>query len=259
MIAPMMKSPRTFFGCVVVRAFVALGVILHAGCAPSRKGQDVPRLSSPAVTVPDLKGMTPEAAAATLAEGSLVLGKTFYTADSRWADISKPGLVVGQSETPRARVPRKTVVNIVVYLPTPREYGEVPDVQGMKYDEAVAALEKAGFLVGEITSRHVKDQRLYDIVYRQSPEPRTLARRWSKVNLGLYGPVEERFARVPRLTGLNAAEVPAVLAKHGLKQGTVTYEPAPSASLVGSVRAQSPGVGVKVKPGTKVDITVYSK
>ena len=96
-------------------------------------------------------------------------------------------------------------------------------------------------------------------MYRQSPEPGEPAKRWSKVNLGLYGPAEEGFVHVPRLTGLEAADVPAVLIRLGLQQGTVTYEPAPTASLVGTVRAQSPPIGTKAKSGTKVDITVYGK
>ena len=245
-------------GRLLPLASLALGVLLVGGCIPKVK-TDLPKLPNPAATVPELTAMTPEEAVVALERNSLVLGQVGTTADARWADIVKPGLIVAQSETPGARVPRHTIINVAVYKPTVREYGEVPDVQGMKYDEAVAALEKAGFVPGEISWRHVKDQRLHDIVYRQSPEPGKSAKRWSKVNLGLYGRTEGNFVRVPRLTGLKVTEVPTVLAKYGLSQGDVTYKTAPSASLIGTVRGQSPGIGVKVKPGTKVDITVYSR
>jgi len=114
-------------------------------------------------------------------------------------------------------------------------------------------------VVGEITQRKVADQRLYDIVYAQSPVPETRAKRWSKVSVSVYGPTEESFVRVPRLTGLKAADASAVLAKSGLEQGEVSTEPAPGASLVGSVRGQSPAIGAKVKPGTKVDLIVYAE
>jgi len=203
--------------------------------------------------------MTSEEAAVELKANLLVLGQCFCTADSRWADVTKPGLIVGQSKTSGARLPSGTLIDVHVYSPTLREVTPVPDVLGMTYDEAVAALREAGFLPGEVTRRHVQDRRLYDVVYRQSPEPDEPAKRWSKVNLGLYGAAEEGFVHMPRLTGLHAADVPAVLIKLGLQQGTVTYEPAPSASLVGTVRAQSPPIGTKVKPGTKVDITVYGR
>jgi beta-lactam-binding protein with PASTA domain len=232
--------------------------LLAGACVPKAK-QDLPRLPNPEATVPDLTTMTPEQAAEALARNSLVLGKVFSTADSVWADLVKPGVIVSQSETAGARLPRGTAIDVAVYKPTVAEFGEVPDVQGMAYDEAVAALEKAGFLPGEISWRHVEDARLYDIVYRQSPDPGTRAKRWSKVNLGLYGPTQGEYVHVPRLTGLKASEVPAVLAKCGLAQGEITYVTAPAASLIGTVRAQSPGIGQKVKPGTKVDITVYSQ
>jgi beta-lactam-binding protein with PASTA domain len=120
-------------------------------------------------------------------------------------------------------------------------------------------LKDAGFVPGEISKRHIIDTRRYDEVYRQSPEAGSVARRWTKINLGLYGPAQEGFVRVPRLTGLKAAEVPAVLEKLGLQQGTITFEQAPSMSFVGTVQGQSPAIGTTVKPGTKVDIVVYSE
>jgi beta-lactam-binding protein with PASTA domain len=259
MIYTMMRMSGRASNAMVALVGAALVVVLVSGCLPSPGSQKPRPLPSVAVTVPDVRGKTPEQAAAVLKQANLVLGKTLYTADSRWADVAKPGLVVAQSETPGAQLPRKTAVNIAVYAPTSREYGLVPDVQGMKYAEAVATLKEAGFLAGEVSWRHVEDQRLHNIVYRQSPEPGTTAKRWSKVNLGLYGPVEEGVVRVPKLTGLRAAEVPAVLAKHGLKLGEVTYEQAPVASLVGTVQAQSPAIGAKVKSGATVDIVVYKE
>ncbi len=240
-------------------ASAALAIVLAAGCFQTRGKTKPATLPNVVVTVPDLEGLTPDEAAVALRVNLLVLGRCVYTADSKWAGVTKPGLVVGQSKTPGARLPSGTLIDTYVYSPTPREVTPVPDVLGMTYDEAVAALREAGFLAGEVSRRHVQDRRLYDVVYRQSPDPGEPATRWSKVNLGLYGPAEEGFVHVPRLTGLHAADVPAILIKLGLQQGTVTHEPAPSASLVGTVRAQSPPIGTKVKTGTKVDITVYGR
>jgi beta-lactam-binding protein with PASTA domain len=254
----MREQKRSFLSRFSPFVVAVLALLLVGGCVPKAK-PDLPSLPNPEATVPDLTAMTPEQAAEALVQNSLVLGRVLTTADSAWADLVKPGLIVTQSETRGARLPRHSTVDVVVYKPTIREIGEVPDVLGMPYDEAVAALEKAGFLPGEISRRFVQDQRLHDIVYRQSPEPGTRAKRWSKVNLGLYGPTDGDYVRVPRLTGLKATEVPAVLATCGLVQGEVTYVAAPAASLVGTVRAQSPGIGRKVEPGTKVDITVYSQ
>lgn len=253
----MMKRTMRIPARVLVLVGAALAVV--AGCNLQGKGGSPGLLPDPYVTVPELRGRTADAAALALATNSLILGRTTYTDDASWADLTKPGLVVAQSETPGARLPRNTMINVTVYRPALREYGEVPDVQGMKYGEAVAALEKAGYAVGEITRRKVEDERLYDIVYTQSPVPGTSAKRRSKVDLGLYGPTEESFVRVPRLTGLKASEVAAVLTGHGLEQGEVTYEPAPGASFVGTVRGQSLAIGTKVKPGTKVDLIVYAE
>ena len=250
---------RRCFISVAVLACLALGALLVAGCYPQRTGDEPPRPSSPGATVPDLTGLVPEVAVKVLTERGLVLGQTVSSADSQWAAVSKPGLIVDQSLTPGARMPRRTVVNVVVYRPVASEYSRVPEVLGLRYDEAAAALKKAGLLVGDVSRRHIGDRRLYDVVYRQSPEPGMPVQRWSKVNLGLYGPVDEGLVRVPKLTGLNAAEVPAVLTKVGLQQGTVSTVKAPSKSLVGTVRGQTPAIGAEVKKDTKVNIVVYAE
>jgi beta-lactam-binding protein with PASTA domain len=247
------------FGSFPVVLVCLVLAALFVGACESKYRTTLPKLPNPEATVPDLAGMTPQQASVALARNSLALGDVFGTADSRWADLVQPGVIVTQSETPNARLPRNASVDVTVYRPTIREFGEVPDVQGMLYAEAVAALEKAGFLPGEISWRRVTDERLYNIVYQQSPEPDKRAKRWSKINLGLYGPAEGNDVYVPSLTGLKAKEVPAVLAKYGLALGEVAYVTAPAASFIGTVRAQSPGIGQKVAPGTKVDITVYSQ
>jgi beta-lactam-binding protein with PASTA domain len=254
-----MRSQRRLH-CSLALGLAAVVLALAAGCFMDAKSQTKPAgFPNVAATVPDLEGMTPEEAAAELNTNLLVLGRTIYTANSKWAGQAEPGLVVDQSKTAGARLPSGTAIDIYVYSLIPSEVTLVPDVLGMPYGEAVAALKEAGFLPGEVSRRYIQDRRLYDVVYRQSPEPGESAERWSKVNLGLYGPAEEGFVHVPRLTGRHAADVPAILITLGLEQGTVTKEPAPSASLIGTVRAQSPPIGTKVKTGTKVDITVYVK
>jgi beta-lactam-binding protein with PASTA domain len=254
----MMKTYTGSFVAAALLACLALGATLVVGCYPQEMGKEPPRPTSPAAVVPDLTGMMPEEAAKVLTERGLVFGQITTSADSTWAAVSKPGLIVRQSETPGARVPRRTVVNTIVYRPLASEYSIVPELLALKYDEAAAALKRAGLLVGEVSRRYVGDPRLYDVVYRQSPEPDTLVQRWSKVNLGLYGPVGDPVVRVPKLTGLSAAEVPAVLVKAGLQQGTVTTVKAPSKSLVGIVRGQTPAIGTEVKKDTKVSIVVYA-
>lgn len=240
-----------------VSACVALCVMLAGGCYPQRTTPPPGAPSSPAAVVPDLTGVTSEEAAKMLAQRGLILGQTVNTGDSQWAGVAQPGRIVGQDRTPGARVSRRTVVNIVVYRPVVSEFSTVPDLLGFSYTEAVAKLKGSGLLVGEVSRRFIADQRLHDIVYRQSPEPGTQVARWSKINLGLYGPVEEGLVHVPKLVGLNAAEVPAVLAKVGLQQGHVTTAKAPSRSLVGTVRGQSPLIGTRVRKDTKIDIVVY--
>ncbi|MBN1916952.1 MAG: PASTA domain-containing protein [Verrucomicrobia bacterium] len=238
-------------------ACAALCAMLVGGCRPQKSGPPPGAPSNPATLVPDLTGMTPEEAATVLTKRVLVLGQTMSTAESQWAGLATPGRIVGQDRTAGARVPRRTVVNVVVYRPLGSEYATVPDLLGFSYDEAVSKLKQSGLLVGEISRRFIADQRLHDVVYRQSPEAGMRVQRWSKVSLGLYGPVEEGLVHVPKLVGLSAAEVPAVLAKAGLQQGRVATEKATSRSLVGTVRSQSPLIGSQVKKDTKVDIVVY--
>jgi beta-lactam-binding protein with PASTA domain len=233
--------------------------VLVTGCLPGAHGKKLGPLPEMAFVVPDLTGMTLEQAGQVLAKNGLRLGQAVYVTDSTWDELTEPDRIVAQSETPGARLPGHAVIDVFVYRPTIAEYGEVPSVVGLKYADAVKLLKDAGFLPGEVSKRHIIDTRRYDEVYRQSPEAGATARRWSKINLGLYGPAEEGFVHVPRLTGLDAAQVPTVLGKLGLVEGRITFEHAPTASLVGTVRAQSPAIGAKVRTGTKVDVVVYSE
>jgi eukaryotic-like serine/threonine-protein kinase len=107
------------------------------------------------VTIPDVVGLTPEAATTNLTN----LGFTVERTEGRSADVDA-GEVMAVQPGPNTQAPYKSTVTIQVSVGLPQV--TVPDVVGRSQDEATAALEGAGLQV-EVS------QFFGDRVLRQTP------------------------------------------------------------------------------------------
>lgn len=132
------------------------------------------------VEVPDLRGASQDAAAATLEERGLEVGSV-----ARRHDAQAPaGQVLDQSPTPDTTLTRGDAVDLVVSIGPPPV--EVPPVRGMPTDEAVAALRGLGLEVDVQLRGGIGALLSPGRVYDQSPAPGTSLAHGGSVVLYAY-------------------------------------------------------------------------
>lgn len=126
---------------------------------------------------------------------------------------------------------------------------EIPDVRGRAEGEAREILAAAGLVVGRV-DRRMSGQVPPGAVLSQSPEPGRSVRAGTPVSLV----VEEASLEVPGLVGRPVDEAIEVLAGLDLRVDVVEQEE--RGRPPGTVIAQSPRAGSRMRPGTQVTLTV---
>lgn len=161
----------------------------HAGIAPAEFAE--PPISAPPTTieivpdsveVPDLFGITPEAAATLLDGSSLVL-----TPVEVEDETFEPGTIINQSPPPLTPVPGGA--NVIVEVAVLPNVLSVPDIIGLDVDTARRTVSAEGFTStrifldaeGNFVNRAGRDA----IVLRQDPPPGTEAEAGTTVNIVL--------------------------------------------------------------------------
>jgi predicted flap endonuclease-1-like 5' DNA nuclease len=127
-------------------------------------------------------------------------------------------------------------------------YDPIPDVRDRSLDEARAAIQRAGFTVGEVTTAPGDED---GVVLDQFPSPRSVAEPGAPIDLTVS---ERRDVDVPSVVGLDLDDAAAALSDTDLAVGEVDAETrsAPADTVVG----QSPPAGASVPVGTAIDLTV---
>lgn len=104
------------------------------------------------ILVPDLRSLTVDEAKKTLKEVGLDVGQVTYQDSSQYAD----GSIIDQDPAAKKKVTKGTKINLVVCQKSEDEKAkeaakkEAPDTSGMTLDNAIKALESAGYTVGNI-------------------------------------------------------------------------------------------------------------
>ncbi|MDQ4133590.1 MAG: PASTA domain-containing protein [Actinomycetota bacterium] len=188
------------------------------------------------VAVPDLTGLTQDAARARLEEARLAVGQVTPKHDEEIA----AGVVLDWAPK-GTEAPRGSAVALTVSAgPAPRE---VPDVSGDAYDSAAAALRERGLQSSRV---EVFSDEPVGTVVSTSPRAGATVERGTKVTVN----VSKGQPVVPTLTGLTVPAAEEKLEAVGLVLGGV-YGP-----QGGKVFFQTPGAGTKVKEGTKVGLFI---
>ncbi|MFQ3622771.1 MAG: PASTA domain-containing protein [Acetobacteraceae bacterium] len=133
-------------------------------------------------TVPDLRGLPLEEAAARIEAAGLVSGRV---ARQESRDV-KEGHVIGQDPPPGARVDPGAAVALVVALAPPKTV-LVPDVTGQPRAAADLALRSSGLVPGEVSEKRAGRPGL---VLAQAPRAGTEVPPGSPVSLVVSAPVE---------------------------------------------------------------------
>lgn len=200
------------------------------------------------VRVPDVTGVTIEEAEQRIEDAGLAVGSMEATES---ADAEQ-GTVLSQTPEAGMSVRRGTAVDLVVAggIPDVR----VPDVVGLEQEEAVAALEDAGFDVRttEAPSNAVASGQ----VIQQTPAAGQTVPRGTTVGIVISTGPQVENVRIPNVVGLTRADAEAALEDAGLRIAAVEN---PSADVAeGVVMSQLPAAGDSVAVGTTVGIVVSS-
>ncbi|HTJ75973.1 MAG TPA: PASTA domain-containing protein [Acidimicrobiales bacterium] len=193
----------------------------------------------PPTPVPDLGSMTEAQAVAAIK----IVGHVPGAIDRPYDEDVPAGQVMAwthKGESP----PKGATIDLTVSAgPAPRI---VPNLAGLTYDQAVAALDAKGLKASRAPDQYNDDDSTAGKVVAASPSQGSTAKRGDTVTLS----VSKGRPEVPSLNGLSVDDAKAKLAAVGLTLGG-TYGPGG-----GKVFLATPSAGTKVKPGSSVDIFI---
>jgi serine/threonine-protein kinase len=246
-IAPVEEASDDVPVGVVVRSDPAEGADLDEGGTLTLVVSSGPALRE----LPELTGLTTDAASSLLSERGLVLQLGEQPFDEvvpvgtiiSWTITDQPGLVAGDTV-----LPGTTVLVTVSAGPAPRV---IPDLTGVPLADATTALTDLGLVVVQGTDEFSTDVAV-GAVMRQDPVPGTEVARGATVTVIVSkGP---DLVAIPALADLNLQQVTAVLNGAGLAVGQVKGDPA-GITVLAEANGQVLAAGALLPRGTAVDVT----
>lgn len=204
-------------------------------------------VSSPEVTVPDVKGLMEEEATKLLEDNNLdpVLGDTTY--DIRY----KKGSIIFQKPVAGEIVKEGRRIYLFISGGEPVVY--VPNLKGKSIRDAKLTLERIGLKLGSI--EEIASDSPKNMIFDQELVEGTRIKKG--LSVGVYISVGKGGGSisVPDLVGKSLAEAERILADSTLKVGKINYQRSFSL-LPNTILDQYPSKGNKVNPGGAVDLFV---
>jgi beta-lactam-binding protein with PASTA domain len=194
------------------------------------------------VTVPNVGGVTEDAATAAIARANLTVGT-----------VTATGKVISQDPATGSSVKQGSSVNLVISL-GPRMV-TVPNVEGLAQAAATAAMAAANLTVGTITQQTSNTVASGNVVSQDQPSGSSVAE-GSPVNLVISsGP---QLVAVPNLEGLTQVAATTAITAAKLTVGTVTQQISDTVAT-GKVISQDPASGGSVLQGSPVNLVISSE
>lgn len=196
--------------------------------------------------VPDLTGLTREAAEAALNALELEVG----TVSEEYSANYDAGLVIRHAPPADSAVARNSAVELVLSLGDPPV--EIPALTGLTELAALQLLTEAGLRMGTIELEY-SDTVAVGVIISQAPAAGGTALPGTAINIQISKGVRDTV--VPPLAGLTRAAAEAALEAARLLLGTVTYAydaEVPERQII----SQTPPAGTVLLPGMAVDIVV---
>ena len=201
------------------------------------------------ITVPDVSGMSEDAAQKALEDEGLKVGDSEFVYDDNVAE----GDVIGTTPSANSKVTKDT--EIIMKVSKGAEKKTVPNIKGMSESAARSALADAGLSVGTVTYDY-NDSVAKGNVVSQSLDSGKKVSKGTTVDFAVSnGKKPEEKISVPGVTGVSESNARQLISNAGLSVGTVTYQPNDNVGA-GIVVSCSPGVGSSVSKGSKVNLVV---
>ena len=198
--------------------------------------------------VPELAGLSPEAAKQKLADNGLL-----YMQDSLgdYSNDVAAGRILSQYPGGGTEVKRGRRIWVKVSKGAARL--EVPVLRGLSLRQAELTLRQLGFKVGQLSP--VQHSAVPPgAVIGTSPAARTAMPKGGKVNIQYSADENTASASVPALTGLSLDQAKALLAKLNLELGKVRFQ-SDKRNLPNTVLSQQPAPGEPIE-GQAMDLVV---
>ena len=194
------------------------------------------------VAVPNLEGLTQDAATTTITGAKLTLG----TVTQQTSSTVDTGKVASQDPASGSSLAEGSPVNLVIS--SGPQMVTVPAVDGLTQAEATTAITGATLKVGIVTP-HNSDTVATGSVISQDPAKGSSVAQGSPVNLVISsGP---QIVTVPNVEGMTQAAATAAIAGAKLTVGTV--------NAMGKVVSQDPVKGSSVAQGSSVNLVISSE
>ncbi|MET9775304.1 Stk1 family PASTA domain-containing Ser/Thr kinase [Streptomyces sp. NPDC006367] len=235
---PQKKSHTSTVLLVLAGILVLVGAVLIGKYAIGGGG-----VGNDNVPVPNFVGLTKQEASSQATNADLQVAFT----EKPCEDQAK-GKVCSQDQKPSTQVKKDSTVNLVVSTGAPKV--DVPDVEGMTYSEAEAALKEKGF---EVEKESKESTETPDTVLSQDPAGGTSREKGSTVTLTVAR--ETSQVTVPSLLGLSPADAEKRLNEKGLVLGTQTQEES-TAQAEGTIFEQNFAPGTDVDRGSTVNVKI---
>src|SRR5262245_19806667 len=205
-------------------------------------------VSTGAVAVPNVVGLTQSAATTAITNAGLTVGPVSTASSSTVAS----GLVISHTPTAGTQVTAGSAVALVVSSGPPQV--AVPNVVGLTQAAASTAITNAGLTVGTITTQSSTTVPSGSVI-SQNPTSGTQVASGSAVALVVSsGPPQ---VAVPNVVGLTQAAASTAITNAGLTVGTITTQSSTTVPS-GSVISQNPTSGTQVASGSAVALVVSS-
>src|ERR1700688_4371365 len=199
------------------------------------------------VTVPNVEGLTPDAATTAITAAKLTMGAV--TRQS--SNMVTTGNVISQDPASANSVAQGSPVNLVIS--SGPQMVTVPNLEGLTQDPATTAITAAKLMVGTVTQQTSNTVAAGKVI-SQDPANGSSVAQGSPVNLVISsGP---QIVTVPNVEGLTDAATTAI-AGAKLTVGTVTQQSSNTVAA-GNVISQDPASGSSAAQGSPVSLVISS-
>jgi eukaryotic-like serine/threonine-protein kinase len=203
------------------------------------------------IRVPNVIGLTYTDAVQQLEQK----GFTVERGETRFHNAAPKGTVLDQTPAPGSK--EVSGIRVALVVSGGQKIGTIPGVVGLSRENALNALEVAGFDVGDVTSRASNEP--LGTVIDSRPRPGTQAPMPSTVALVLSaGPT---IVVVPDVAGRSVTDARLLLQQVGLAVGDVLWG-ATGASVADAsavVVSQSPPAGSQAASGSRVNLSLGTR
>ena len=170
-----------------------------------------------------------------------------YVVDAEYAE----GVVISQSPKGGQIVDNSILIKLKVS--TGPELFEVPDIVNVSFSEAIAAIEQAGFLVGEVSQQVSELPSEY--IVKQEPKAGTQIPSGEEINIWIAAQEETGEPIMPNLAGRSLQEAMYLLSSYDIHAELVEVVEIDSGFAEGTVVYHEPDIDSPIQ--SQQNITLY--